>query len=460
MKYTPHTPQDKSKMLSAIGIESIDELFSYIPRHLISQGINIPSGLSEMELVNSFKSIASRNNSSIKMFAGGGFYNHFIPAAVDAISSKPEFFTAYTPYQPECSQGTLQAIYEFQTLISRLTGLECSNASVYDGGTALVEAVFMAQRATKRREFIIDGAINPVYIKMIKSHCLPAGLIFNEIYPTNDFGMKKAKILESLNGNTAAVITANPNFFGIADDYSSIANKIHENKSLLISSVYPMSLGILKKPSEMGVDIATGDGQSLGNPLSFGGPYLGFIATNKALVRQLPGRIAGRTVDENGKTAFVLTIQAREQHIRRHKATSNICSNQMLCALRALVYTSLLGKQGFKNTSIICHKNSVYLFNSLSKVKGVELVSPANSFFNEFIIKLPIECETVVTKMLEENLFAGLPLKKFYAEMDNYMLVCATETTQKNDIDEYCEKLCGIINTMQNHKLYKAKNEQ
>ena len=351
MNYIPHTKDDVREMLKAIGISGLDGLFKDIPPALRPKSFDIPEGKSEFEVTRYLRRLSAKNATHLINFVGAGLYDHFIPADVDAIASRPEFYTAYTPYQPECSQGWLQAIYEYQTIICELTDLDVANASLYDGGTALYEAAMMAIRLTKRNKIIMDSGVNLIYRTMLYTYTSNLSVEFVEI-PVVHGQSSRGELFKHLDDKTAAVILQNPNFFGAVDDHSDVVQAVHKFGALAIASVYPVSLSMLKSPGEMGFDIATGEGQSLGLPLSFGGPYLGFMSAKKELVRQMPGRIVGATIDSDGKRGFVLTLQTREQHIRREKATSNICSNEALCALRAAVFVALLGKEGLKELAL------------------------------------------------------------------------------------------------------------
>ncbi|MCK5850763.1 MAG: aminomethyl-transferring glycine dehydrogenase subunit GcvPA, partial [Kiritimatiellae bacterium] len=350
---------------------------------------------------------------------------------------------AYTPYQPELSQGTLQAIYEYQTQICRLTDMDVANASVYDGGTALYEACQMALNATRRGRIVMDGGLNPVYRKMLYSYTANLAIDFTEV-PVARGQSDRKKIIDALDENTAAVILQNPNFFGVIDDHSDIVEHCHERGILVIQSVYSVALAILKTPGEIGVDIATGEGQPLGVPLSFGGPYLGFMATTDKLVRRMPGRLVGRTVDRDGKEAFVLTLQAREQHIRRQKAASNICTNQALCALRAHIYLSLLGKHGLKTVANLCLTKTAYAKERIKAIPNVEVMESSPTF-NEFTVKLPIDAGDVAGMMVERGIAPGLPLGRFYPGMENYLLVAITEKRTKHEIGNFAETLEEVI---------------
>ena len=439
MNFLPHTESDKREMLNVIGLKSTDDLFKDIPLNLRPKSFDLPQGKSEFEVVKYLKTLAARNATHLTNFVGGGFYDHYIPAAVDALSSKPEFYTAYTPYQPECSQGWLQAIYEYQTIISELTGLDVSNASLYDGGTALYEALMMAVRLTGRKKIIVDSGVSLIYRTMLYTYTSNLSIEFIET-PVVHGQSCREDIYRNLDDKTAAVIVQNPNFFGAVDDFSDIVEAAHKKGALAIASVYPVSLGILKSPGEMGFDIATGEGQSLGIPLSFGGPYLGFIAVKKEHLRQMPGRIVGETVDKDGKRGFVLTLQAREQHIRRERATSNICSNEALCALRALIYTSLLGKAGFQELAKLNYQKAEFAKERLEKVPGVK-VKRSSPTFNEFTLELSKNADKVVSQMIAKGFACGFPLGRFYKGLDNYLLVAVTEKRTKEEIINFAKSL-------------------
>lgn len=430
-------------MLSAIGAKSIAELFKDIPASLKPKSFEIPASKSEFEVTQILRKLSAKNSTDLVNFVGAGFYDHFIPAGVDAIASRAEFYTAYTPYQPECSQGWLQAIYEYQSIICQLTGLDVSNASLYDGGTALFEAMMMAIRQTGRNKIILDSGVNLIYRTMLHTYTLNLSVEFVEI-PVAHGQSSREELFKHLDDKTAAVILQNPNFFGAVDDHSDIVEKAHKFGALAIASVYPVSLGILKTPGEMGFDIATGEGQSLGIPLSFGGPYLGFMAVKNELTRQMPGRIVGASVDSDGKRGFVLTLQTREQHIRRQKATSNICSNEALCALRAAVFVSLLGKEGLKELAEHNYQKAEFAKEELSRVKGVT-VKRSSPTFNEFTVLLPRGADGVVQRMIEKGFACGFPLGRFYKGMDNYLLIAVTEKRTKEEIAGFAESLEALL---------------
>ncbi|MBC8019196.1 MAG: aminomethyl-transferring glycine dehydrogenase subunit GcvPA [Verrucomicrobia bacterium] len=437
--YCPHTPEEISEMLSAIGVASVEELFAPIPAELRAQTFNLPPGQSEFETFARMQAIAGDNVQGLTHFIGGGYYDHVIPSVIDHLSGRAEFYTAYTPYQPECSQGTLQALFEYQTAICRLTGLGVSNASLYDGGTACAEAAMMALRVTGRNKIVVDGCVNPFSRQVLKTYLFNLDVEIVEIAPLDGM-LNRAELERELDDSVAAVLVQNPNFFGSIDDFSALAGRIHAVGALLVASVYPISLGILKSPGEMGVDIAVGDVQSLGNPLCFGGPSFGFIAAKKSFIRNMPGRIVGETVDRNGKRGFVLTLQAREQHIKRHKATSNICSNQGLCALRGLIFLSSVGKQGLADLALLNRDKAEYAKARLAEIAGVTVLQSAPTF-NEFTLCLSKPAEGIVTGMLKEGIAAGVPLGQYYEGSDNCLVVTVTEKRSKKEIDHFAKLL-------------------
>ncbi len=439
MPFIANTDGQREQMLREIGLTAQD-LFGDIPPSLRCGELDVPRGMSEQDTRRHMAALAGRNASHLMSFLGAGFYDHFIPAAVDAIVSRSEFYTAYTPYQPEVSQGTLQAAYEYQSAICRLTGMEVANASLYDGGTAIYEAIMMAMRTTGRNRVVMDDGVNPIYRKMIRSYTSNLGIELAET-PLRHGRADRSRMAEHLKADTAAVVVQNPNFFGCIDDFTDLAGLAHARGALVIVSCYPISLGLLKTPGAMGADIATGEGQSLGMSVSFGGPYLGFLATRRGLVRKMPGRIVGRTVDENGREGFVLTLQAREQHIRRHKATSNICTNEALCALTSLVYLSLVGKQGLCEVAQVCADKSWYAQKRLVEIPGVALRYPNNWYFNEFTLELPERADVVIRRLLEKGIAAGFPLSRYYPSMEKSLLVAVTEKRTKEEIDFFIHAL-------------------
>jgi glycine dehydrogenase subunit 1 len=441
--YCPNTPKEIGEMLDSIGVEEIGELFGVIPPELRACSFDLPSGKSELELMRHMMNLAGRNGRNAVNFIGGGYYDHFIPAVVDELAGRAEFYTSYTPYQAECSQGTLQALYEYQTSICALTGMEVSNASLYDGGTALAEAALMALRITGRSRLVVDGTVNPFHRRILRTYLgsLPVELI--ESTPNRD-AVDQSSSAALLDDDTAALILQNPNFFGSIVDLNDLAEEAHSRGVLLIVSVYPISLGLVKSPGEMGADIVTGDGQSLGNPLSFGGPSFGFIATRKQYIRNLPGRIVGETVDRDGKRGFVLTLQAREQHIKRHRATSNICSNQSLCALRGLFFLCSVGKQGLMDLAALNRNKAEYARQVLGSIRGVSVLNSAPTF-NEFTLALPRDSREVVETLLDRGIAAGVPLGGYYREMENCLVVTVTEMRTKEEIDALAAGLEEVL---------------
>ncbi len=422
MAFIPTTEADRTQMLAAIGVDSIEALFASIPPGLRLDSWSLPAGMSEMGVTHQLTSLAAQNTVDAACFIGGGYYDHFIPAAVDALANRSEFATAYTPYQPECSQGTLQAIYEYQSAICRLTGLDVANASLYDGGTAVFEAATLAVRVKRRRRIVCHASLNPLYRAILETHTSNLDIELGEGDDPEQ---------------AACVIVQNPGFLGTVADYSDLAARCHEAGALLVMVSYPLSLGLLKTPGEMGADIAVAEGQSLGIPLGFGGPYLGIMAVRKALVRKMPGRIAAVTHDAQGRRGFVLTLQAREQHIRREKAMSNICSNEAQCALRALIYLCLLGKDGLREVAQCCHAKAEYLKSRL----GFSELMTQGPTFNEFAVRLPRNAREVVQDMASEGFQAGLPLLDSGHDDPNGLLIAVTEQRTRAEMDRFADAL-------------------
>ena len=441
--FVPHGSEDLSEMLKTVGVKSVEDLYAAIPEELRIKKLDLPEGISEYEVAKRLHELSKRNDSNLVCFMGGGFYDHFIPAAADAIASRGEFTTCYTPYQPEVAQGTLQTMFEYQSGMCRLTGLEVSNASVYDGGSAVFEAAAMSYRVTGRRRFLVDGTINPIYRNMLESYAANMNFEFCEV-PGKDGKADKEAIKAALDKTVAAVILQNPSFFGCVDDYTDTAAAAHEAGALCVMICYPLSLAYLKTPGEMGVDIAVGDAQSLGLPLGFGGPYLGFMVTTLKLARKMPGRICGETHDKDGNRGFVLTLQAREQHIRREKATSNICSNQNLCAITATIYLALMGKEGLYEAAESSAKNAAYALDKLTSIPGVSATF-SSPIFNEFAVTLPCCAGKVCEKLLEKGFAGGIPLGRFFEGMGNVLLVACTEKRTKAEIDAFAEALKSAI---------------
>jgi len=443
MDFIPATNKESEEMLKAVGISELDGLFADIPSAVPRVKLDIPSPLSEPELIKALKDLAKQNFNvkEIDNYLGAGSYEHFIPSVVKNLSARAEFVTAYTPYQAEANQGLLQAMYEYQTLICQLTGMDVSNASLYDGGTALAEAVLTAYR----NRDILDGKIlvsrtvHPGYRQVVKTYIsgIPVQMVdvpYNNGITDIDF------IKDNLDEKTLAVVAQSPNFFGCLEPLHKIVPLVKKYNTLMIVSANPISLGVLKSPGSFGADIVVGEGQALGTPLSYGGPYLGYFAVTKKLLRKIPGRLVGRTKDTKGRTGYVLTLQTREQHIRREKASSNICTNEALNALSACIYLTLLGKQGMKDVS----ENNIYLSHyakdKLCDIAGVKDVF-SRSFFNEFVLKCPVSSE----KFLKKGIIGGLDLERFYPELKGCSLWCVTETKNKEQIDRLAEVIkCGL----------------
>jgi len=443
MSFIPHTSEDLRTMLEYIGVADVEELIREIPSCIrLSEQWNIPSGISELEVIRELEGLADENilpNEGM-CFMGGGAYQHFIPAAVDHLVSRPEFYTAYTPYQAEVSQGTLQVIYEFQSLLSSLTGMEVVNASMYDGASATAEAALLACSVTRRSRIILAGTINPLYERVIQTYCSGQDIAI-ESTRCKDGGIDIEHLKDILTDRSAGVIVQHPNFFGCLEDVIPLSESVHSIGAFLIIVADPLSLGILKPPGEFGADIMTGEGQSLGNVISFGGPYLGLFATSKKLVRKVPGRLAGRTIDTQGKEGFVLVLQTREQHIRREKATSNICTNQALNALAACVYLVLLGPEGIKTAATQCLKKSHYLAERISSLPGYSLQF-SRPFFKEFVIETPVEAKVIQEKLLKHRIFPGIELSLY--GMPQSLLVSVTEIHSRKNLDDLVSALKEI----------------
>ncbi len=445
MRYIPHTEQDIKQMLAEIGVENVDELFDSIPESLRLKNklLELPPSLPESELTSYLKRLQKRNTTSENgsVFLGAGAYHHFSPILIDHLISRGEFATSYTPYQPEVSQGTLQAIYEFQTMICLLTGMEIANASMYDGASAMAEAVIMANRLNRRSEFLVSRAIHPEYRSVVDTYTRGSKFALKEIPYTAAGSTDLEFVSKNLTENTSAVVLQSPNFFGTVEEYASLAETLSKNGTLLIVVVAEaLSLGILKPPGDRGADIVVGEGQSFGLPVSFGGPYVGFFATREKYLRQMPGRLAGETQDQNGKRAYVLTLSTREQHIRRERATSNICTNQGLCALAATIFLSTLGKQGLHEMATLNVRKAHYLKNRLAHISGFEIKFVSHSF-NEFVLECPRPVEEILQALKQDHIIGGYPLKQHYPELKNCLLLCATELNSQEDMDRLADKL-------------------
>ena len=438
MPYTYNTPAQQEEMLQAIGAESVDQLFDLIPDSIkLDRPLNIPPALGELELTSHMQELARRNTDITEntCFLGAGSYDHFIPAVVDTLTARGEFYTSYTPYQPEVSQGNLQVMFEYQTLICQLTGMDVSNASLYDGGSAAVEAMLMAISITRRNsKIIVVESVHPEYRQIIKTYFATIG---TEVVTVSD----TSQLESALDETTAAVLVQSPNFFGSIEDIPTVAEQVHEAGALLVCSVDPISLGLLKRPGDAGVDIVVAEGQSLGTPLLYGGPYLGIMACREEFVRRLPGRLAGQTVDQNGKRCWVLTLQTREQHIRREKATSNICTNQGLFALRAAIYLSVMGPTGMRDVANLCLQKAHYAQQQLTKLDRFDPICD-QPFFKEFVIR---DKQNDIAGLLEKaedfNLLAGVNLGKWYPQLKDCLLVAVTEKRTIHEIDQLVEVL-------------------
>ncbi len=445
--YIPNTKDDEQRMLEAIGFNKIEDLFSDIPDDVkLNRDLDLKPSMSELEVANYITKLSKENTTinDLTCFLGAGAYDHYIPSIVGHITSRSEFYTSYTPYQAEISQGTLQYIFEYQSLICNLTGMDVANASLYDGGTAIAEAAFMASNVTRRQEIVISKTVNPQAREVLKTYAHLQGIKVIEV--EDEGGVTNLEELQShVTDKTAAVIVQSPNFFGIIEDIEAIEKVAHSQKrTLLIASVDPISLGILKTPASLGVDIVVGEGQALGIPLSFGGPYLGFIATKKSHMRKLPGRIVGETIDTEGKRAFVLTLQAREQHIRREKATSNICSNQGINTLAAAVYLVTLGKKGLREVALQATQKAHYAMNEITK-SGKYKPLFDKPFFKEFAITSSADADEINSKLLEEKILGGYSLGKEYPQYKNGILYAVTEKRTKEEIDRLSSVLEGMI---------------
>ncbi len=448
MRYLPLTDADRTKMLDAIGAKSIDELYNDVPDAVYDKGeINIPNHKSEMEVVDLMSKMASKNisASSVPFFIGAGCAKHYIPSATDYLIQRGEFLTAYTPYQPEVSQGTLQVLFEFQTQVAMIMGMEIANASMYDGATATAEAVSMASRITKRKKAIISGGVHPHFKEVIKGFTQFIEIECDDLAP-DVLGLED--LIGRIDEQTACVVVQLPNFLGGIKDYTALAGECHKNGTLLIvANSEPLAFGAIKSPGEMGADIVTAEALSLTVGMSFGGPALGLLATKKEYIRNMPGRICGQTTDSDGKRGFVLTLSTREQHIRREKATSNICTNSGLMATAFSINMTMLGEKGYKSLALQNHAKAVQLKKALSEVAKIKVLN--TSFFNEFVVDLGQDAANVCDELLKQKILGGVPLSKFYPsypELRNHLLVCATEVNKDEDINLFATKLAEVLN--------------
>jgi glycine dehydrogenase subunit 1 len=440
--YISITADERAEMLKTIGVEHVADLFAVVPEAVRFPQVDLPPAISEIELRRELGAMAARNANPTtqSVFLGAGAYNHFVPSAVDQILRRAEFYTSYTPYQPEISQGTLQAIFEYQSLICALSGMDVANASHYDGGTALAEAALMAVAATRnRRTIVVAPSVNPQYRAVLRTYVQAAGIrILGDERPdaTND------DLLALVDNMTAALILQSPDFFGALHDLKPLVERAHAAGALLVAHFDPIGLGLFQTPGEAGADIATAEGQPLGVGLSFGGPYLGIFTCNEKYVRKMPGRLAGATLDLNGQLGYVLTLQAREQHIRREHATSNICTNQGLMALAAAVYLGLVGRQGLRRLAELCYHRAHYAAAQIANVPGYAVVD-RGPFFKEFIVRCPRPVAEINAVLRERNIIGGYDLAHDYPHLGNAMLLCVTEMNSKADIDDLVEALKG-----------------
>jgi glycine dehydrogenase subunit 1 len=444
MRYLPKSPAERQQMLAVVGGKSIDELFSSVPeQYRLKKALNLPGPLSEAEIIQYFKARAAENSLGYTSFLGAGVYNHLRSVITDTIIQRGEFLTSYTPYQAEITQGTLQSIFEFQTLMCQLTGQEVANASMYDGSTAATEAVLMAERLTSRRRVLVARSVHPEYRAVLKTYAKNSGLIVEEVAVAPDGTVDTKALQSNLKEDVAAILVQSPNFLGVIEPIADLANIAHKSGALLVATVTEaVSLGLVSPPAE--ADIVAMEGQSFGLAPSYGGPYVGVIASREKFVRQMPGRLVGQTTDSNGRRGFVLTLATREQHIRREKATSNICTNQALCALAATVHLCLLGKEGLRE---MAHQNlskARFALAELEKIPGVRRAFDA-PFFNEFTIELPRSVKLVNAQLLRENIIGPFVLGTAYPELTKHALVCVTETITRAEIEKFASALRSAL---------------
>jgi glycine dehydrogenase subunit 1 len=446
MRYLPLTPSDRTEMLAAIGVDTIDALFADVPTAArLDRPVDLPQAMGEIEVDRAISAMAARNVAagSVPFFIGAGVYRHHIPAAVDHLIQRGEFLTSYTPYQPEISQGTLQYLFEFQTQVALLSGMEVANASLYDGATACAEAVMMANRVTRRRKAVLSGHLHPHYREVCETYARFVGFEL----ATQDPAPRNEDLARLVDRDISCLVVQNPDFFGEVRDYSGLARICHNAGALLVIVVTEiLSLGAIRPPGQMGADIVAAEGQSLGNALNFGGPHVGLFATRDKFVRQMPGRLVGETIDADGRCGWVLTLSTREQHIRREKATSNICTNSGLCALAFTIHLALLGEAGLTRLACLNHAAAVALAERLERIPGVRLVNRA--FFNEFAVRLPRSAADVVEELGQKRVLAGVPVSRFYpdrGELADLLLVAATEMTTPEEMDRLEQGLREVL---------------
>lgn len=442
--YLPLTDQDRQEMLARIGADTVEDLFSDIPEVVRLKGeLSLPPAMSELEVLRHLNDLAAKNKhfQNCVSFMGAGIYDHFVPSVIKHVTGRSEFYTSYTPYQPEVSQGVLQAIFEYQTMICQLTGMDVSNASMYDGGTAVAEGAVMGCGATRRSRVLVSQSVSPYYRAVIKNYFHSRGLTLDEI-PLKDGCTDRGKLEEMLGDDVATVVMQQPNFFGMVENMSGIADLVHSHKAVFLVSADPISLALLQTPAEYGADIVVGEGQCLGVPASFGGPVLGIMAAREKFVRQMPGRIAGETVDSEGNRGFVLTLQTREQHIRREKAASNICSNEALVALAASVYLATMGPQGMREVAEQCLQKANYANDKITSLNGYSLAFPGINF-KEFAVTVPGDPALLNRKLLEKNILGGVDLGLLYPDLKNTVLFAFTEKRTREEIDTLVGELEG-----------------
>jgi glycine dehydrogenase subunit 1 len=444
LRYIPNSPDERAEMLEQIGVASIENLFDSVPEQLrLRRPLDVPAAMSELDLLNRFEALGASNQAAQRIsFLGGGAYSHYIPTIVDHLISRSEFFTAYTPYQPEISQGTLQAIFEFQTLVCQLTGMDIANASMYDGSTAMAEAVLMAERVTRRTKVIASSAIHPQYLEVAHTYVQHAGIDLQHAQFDSETGLTPVTAFDSIDEQTAAIVIQSPNFFGGIEDVAALAEKAHAVGALLIVTVTEaMSFGLLRSPGACGADIVVAEGQSFGVPRSYGGPYVGLFATRDKYARQIPGRLVGEAYDKHGRRGFVLTLATREQHIRREKATSNICTNEGLIALAATIYLETMGRRGVQEVAEQCTQKAHFAARQISQIQGFSLPY-SGPFFNEFVVRAPMDAEKLLAKLAsEKGIDGGIALSRFDPNRPNDFLVCVTETNTRAQIDALVDGL-------------------
>ena len=440
MRFAPHTDDDVDAMLAACGLDSIDQLFEHIPDGVrLDRPLDLPAGVSEMEILSDLRSLAARNRHADDLicFAGGGAYDHYVPSVVWALAGRSELYTSYTPYQPELSQGVLQALFEYQSMVCEITGLEVSNASLYDGPTALVEAVNLARAATRRDRVLFSSGVDPRYVEVLKTYGRGSG------FTSEAFALEQGRSgVPAVGDDVAAIVVQHPNRLGILEPARELFTAARDGGARAVQIFDPLSLGVLAPPGELGADVAVAEGQVLGNHLNFGGPYLGVIAARQQDVRRLPGRIVGETVDTDGKLGYVLTLQAREQHIRREKATSNICTNQTLMAVAATVYLAWLGPAGLRELGRQCASRAAFAAEQICEIDGVDLLHPEAPFFKEFAVRLPAPATEVVDALVSEGFLAGVPLED---EDGRALLVAVTERRTRGEIEGFADAMRKVL---------------